>query len=134
MGFMDAVKLFFARYTDFNGRSRRSEYWWPVLFHTLVYVVALLLSVVLGSISELLGAIVGIALLIYYVAILIPSLAVGVRRLHDRDMSGWWLLLGFVPFAGFVLLVFFVLEGTNGPNKFGPDPKNPAGGTADVFS
>ncbi len=70
------------------------------------------------------AGIVGILLLIYGLAVLIPSLAVGVRRMHDQDKSGWFILLGLIPFVGpLILLVFFCLEGTNGPNQYGPDPK-----------
>ena len=61
---------------------------------------------------------------LYSLAVLLPSIAVAVRRLHDTDRSGWWFLIGFVPIVGgIILLVFYVLEGTRGPNRFGPDPK-----------
>jgi uncharacterized membrane protein YhaH (DUF805 family) len=61
---------------------------------------------------------------LYTLAVLLPSIAVTVRRLHDTDRSGWWILLGFIPIiGGIILLVFYVLEGTRGPNRFGPDPK-----------
>ncbi|MDG4768408.1 DUF805 domain-containing protein [Solwaraspora sp. WMMD406] len=64
----------------------------------------------------------------FSLALLLPSLAVGVRRLHDTDRSGWWLLIALIPIVGaIVLLVFFVLDGTHGPNRFGPDPKDVAG-------
>ncbi|MDT7577550.1 MAG: hypothetical protein QOH17_3883, partial [Pseudonocardiales bacterium] len=68
---------------------------------------------------------------LYSLAVLLPSLAVGVRRLHDTDRSGWWLLIGLIPIiGGIVLLVFFVLEGTRGPNRFGADPKLASGSHA----
>ena len=61
---------------------------------------------------------------LYTLAVLLPSIAVTVRRLHDTDRTGWWILLGFIPIiGGIVLLVFYVLEGTRGPNRYGPDPK-----------
>ena len=69
----------------------------------------------------------GVLGIIFSLATLIPGIAVGIRRLHDTDRSGWWLLIAFVPFIGaLVLLVFFLLDGTSGPNRFGPDPKHPA--------
>lgn len=71
--------------------------------------------------------------MIFVLAILIPSIAVQVRRFHDQDKSGWFVLLALIPFlGGLVVLVFMCLEGTRGPNRFGPDPKNPAG--AEVFA
>jgi uncharacterized membrane protein YhaH (DUF805 family) len=111
------------KYAVFSGRSRRMEYWYFVLFNILV-------SIVLGAIDGLLlgtrGSYVGAGLLsgIYGLAILIPSLAVSVRRLHDIDRSGWWILIALVPLIGtIVLLVFALLEGTPGANRYGPNPK-----------
>jgi uncharacterized membrane protein YhaH (DUF805 family) len=99
------------------------EYWYFVLFNILV-------SIVLGVIDALLfgtlDSYVGVGLLsgIYGLAILIPSLAVSVRRLHDIDRSGWWILIALVPLIGtIVLLVFALLEGTPGNNRYGPNPK-----------
>ena len=72
-----------------------------------------------------------------YLAILVPSIAVQVRRFHDRDMSGWFVLLNFIPYVGgLIVFVFMLLEGTRGPNRFGPDPKDPAGvnNLGEVFS
>ena len=139
MGMMEAVRLFFNRYTDFRGRSRRSEYWWVQLFHILVLLVPYILLFAIGGIQSgqmnILGVILMIAILVYALAVLIPGLAVSFRRLHDRDMSAWWLLIGLIPYLGsLVLLVFYVLPGTKGPNKYGPDPKNPSAGAADVFT
>lgn len=139
MGMMEAVRLFFNRYTDFRGRSRRAEYWWVQLFHILVLLVPYILLFAIGGIQSgemnILGVILMIAILVYALAVLIPGLAVSFRRLHDRDMSAWWLLIGLIPYLGsLVLLVFYVLPGTKGPNKYGPDPKNPSAGAADVFS
>ena len=103
------------KYAVFSGRSRLMEYWYFVLFNMIV-------SIVLGAIDALLGARgsgMGARLLsgIYGLAILIPSLAVTVRRLHDIDRTGWWILIALVPLIGtIVLLVFALLEGTPGPN------------------
>ena len=116
------------KYAVFGGRSRRMEYWYFVLFNIIV-------SIVLGGIDGLLGtsgSYAGAGLLsgIYGLAILIPSLAVTVRRLHDIDRSGWWILIGLVPLIGaLVLLVFALLDSTPGDNQYGPNPK---GATARV--
>lgn len=111
------------KYADFNGRARRSEYWYFVLFNLLI---SFCLGFVGGFISGLTGAgenlAMGVAYL-YALATLLPSIAVGVRRLHDIGMSGWWILLGLVPIAGIVLLVFFCKDGQPGENQYGPNPK-----------
>lgn len=87
----------------------------------------------LGDLGAILGGLVMILYVLFSLGIIIPMLAVSFRRLHDTDKSAWWLLIGFIPFGGLVLLVFFCLEGTQGDNNFGPDPKNPAGNTIGVF-
>lgn len=132
VGFGEAVGLFFKRYTDFQGRSRRSEYWWAYLFNFLVVVVPYVLVGVLGmnEYGELnvIGMVLMGIVVLYVLAVLIPNIAISIRRLHDRNMSGWWLLLSLIPYiGGLVLLVFYVLPGTSGPNKYGPDPKGGLG-------
>lgn len=103
------------KYVDFEGRARRQEYW-------TFFLVNLVIAIVLGIIGGIIGT--GILSNLYALAILLPSIAVGVRRLHDRDMSGWFMLLALIPFVGgIILLVLFALEGTPGSNRFGPDPK-----------
>ncbi len=126
MGFQEAVKSFFTRYTDFNGRSSRSEYWWAYLGIMLIFFV-------IGLVSGLLGETVGSAVIgIAYLAILIPSIAIAVRRLHDVDKSGWFLLIALIPLiGGLILLYFYVQKGTDGPNRFGPDP---LGSETNVFN
>jgi uncharacterized membrane protein YhaH (DUF805 family) len=133
MGFTQAVRSGFAHYVTFSGRSRRSEYWFWVLFVIIVTFVAIAIDVMLNpdlmttqmadgtaSVSAQGGIVSGIALL----ALFLPGLAVAVRRLHDTDRSGWWLLIGLIPLIGFiVLLVFYCTEGTRGANRFGADPK-----------
>lgn len=106
---------------DFNGRSHRAEYWYFVLFSVII-------SFVLGFIDGAMGTPgqVGIGLLgaAYSIAIIIPSIAVGVRRLHDTGRSGWWLLVAIVPIVGPLALIFFFVQDSNeGINDYGPNPK-----------
>jgi uncharacterized membrane protein YhaH (DUF805 family) len=127
------------KYAEFNGRARRSEYWMFTLFIILVEIAYfILLSVIGGGTGgNMNGVGIGLSGLygLFVLGIIIPSIAVGFRRLHDTDRSAWWLLIAFLPFiGGIVLLVFNVLPGTPGPNKYGPDPKTGATDTAAVFS
>ena len=134
MGFGEAVGAFFGRYFDFQGRSRRAEYWFTYLFLMIVVLVAYAAMFAFAggdSSGAMFGLIAGV-LGLFYLAIIIPSIAIAVRRLHDTDRSGWWLLIGIIPFGGIVLLVFFCMAGTVGPNKYGPDPKG--GVRDDVFA
>lgn len=120
------------RYTDFSGRSRRKEYW---LFLLGVIIVAVVLGFIEGlvGLNGMVGGVYGPLTTILLLAIIIPGIAVQVRRFHDQDKSGWFVLLGLIPFVGgLIVLVFMCLEGTRGPNRFGPDPKDPGG--AEVFS
>jgi uncharacterized membrane protein YhaH (DUF805 family) len=124
------------QYVDFSGRARRTEYWMFTLFNVIILIVLGIVDRALGfgsfsgtsgggsvAFSASLGVLGGI----YSLAVLLPSLAVAVRRLHDTNRSGWWLLIGLIPIiGGIVLLVFFVLEGTRGPNAHGADPKQAA--------
>ena len=118
------------RYADFSGRSRRKEYWMFLLGVVLVAVVLGVIEGVLG-LSGMIGPYGPLSTLLL-LGILIPSIAVQVRRFHDQDKSGWFVLLGFIPLVGgLIVLVFMCLEGTRGENQYGPDPK--AEGNADVF-
>lgn len=115
------------RYADFNGRSRRKEYWMFFLFTVILYLIIAMIAALMGGFSGSSGQPSGLALGLFGVVVLgllIPSLAVQVRRFHDQDKSGWFVLLNFIPYiGGIVVLVFMFLEGTRGPNRFGPDPK-----------
>ena len=113
-------------YVGFSGRSRRSEYWYFTLFYL---VIAIVLSVLDGIVFG--GSVDGngtpVLSGLFMLAMLLPSIAVGIRRLHDTDRSGWWLLMGLVPLVGFiVLIVFFVQDSKPGDNRFGPNPKGVA--------
>jgi uncharacterized membrane protein YhaH (DUF805 family) len=113
--YIDVLK----KYAVFNGRARREEYWMFTLFNTIVVVVLYVIEGLLGG-----PGIVGI---LYSLAVLLPAIGVSIRRLHDTDRSGWWLLMMFVPLIGaIVLLVFFVLNSTPGSNKYGENPKETA--------
>lgn len=123
MSFTAAVRSVLTQYVGFSGRARRSEYWWFVLFSILVGIIASVLDSVLGTDFES-SAGSGLFSLLANLALLLPSLAVAIRRLHDTDRSGWWVLIGLIPILGLiVLVVFFVQDGTPGPNRFGPSPK-----------
>jgi uncharacterized membrane protein YhaH (DUF805 family) len=141
MSALDWAMLPIRRYARFTGRARRAEFWWFWLLVLVIYVVATMLDTAfgMGTITSYAdpaelgigyragtttsgGPITALAML----ALLIPSLAVAVRRLHDLDRSGWWLLLLCLPLIGtIVLIVFDATEGTRGENRFGPDPKAP---------
>lgn len=122
------------RYADFNGRSRRSEYWFFQLFLVILYVVFIALLGITGGFGgkgNILSGLISLIFGIGFLGLIIPSLAVLVRRLHDTEKSGWWALISLVPFGGIVLLIFCVMEGTKGANKFGADPK---GSDAEIFA
>ncbi|CAA9405239.1 MAG: hypothetical protein AVDCRST_MAG01-01-1278 [uncultured Rubrobacteraceae bacterium] len=116
--YIEALK----KYAVFGGRSRRMEYWSFVLFNFVVFVVLAGIDALLGTFSSASG--VGLLSGIYVLATLVPILALSVRRLHDIDRSGWWVLTYLLPLIGpLVLLVFAVLDGTPGDNRYGPNPK-----------
>ena len=166
------------RYADFSGRSRRMEFWMWQLFQIIVYFGVIVLAMVLGGGAFMMGGdptaaaaagggmlIIMLLYLLYVLAVIIPSIAVAVRRLHDTNRTGWWILAPIVPYLlvivagmlalaspdmaavagiiglvgmvaavglGITLLVFYFLEGTRGPNKYGPDPKGQD--TGEVFA
>jgi uncharacterized membrane protein YhaH (DUF805 family) len=127
MSFTTAVRSVLSQYAGFGGRARRAEYWWFALFSVIVGIATSILDVALGTDFEGSFTSNGMFSLVANLALLVPSLAVGVRRLHDTDRSGWWILIGLIPLIGaIVLLVFFVQDGTPGQNRFGPSPKYPA--------
>ena len=156
---MEWMLMPYRRYAEFSGRSRRKEYWMFALFMFLVYAIGAGLVLAGGGLQAMMAGIpepdavapaevpglgplgwIGVALMVIFaLGSFIPSIAVTVRRFHDRDMSGWW-YLGFIvasaiPFVGslvsIALLVLMCLPGTVGMNRFGDDPKNPVG--YDVF-
>jgi uncharacterized membrane protein YhaH (DUF805 family) len=99
---------------NFSSRACRSEYWYWVLFIILADIVAGIIDYALGMqiVSSLFGLVT-----------LLPGIAVSIRRLHDLDRTGWWILLGLIPIIGWIiLLIWYISKGTDGPNRFGPDP------------
>ena len=119
MTFQDAVKICLNKYVDFSGRARRSEYWWFFLFNVLVSIVASIIDAIIGTRSGNFGLVEAIASL----ALLLPGLAVGARRLHDTTKSGWWLLIGLIPCVGFIVLIIFFVQDSHPDNQYGPSPK-----------
>ena len=108
MTFGESIKTCFSKYADFSGRATRSEFWWWALF-------VLLVSAAVGIISEVLSG-------VFSLAVLLPYLAVGTRRLHDTDRSGWLQLIGLIPLIGWiVLIVWFAQEGKE-PNRYSSPP------------
>lgn len=127
MGFTVAIKSFWSNYATFKGRARRSEYWYIQLFLVLTNLAVAAIDLVLmnGDVDRFIanggGGIVG---LVWILVTIVPALAVLVRRLHDTGKSGWWILIGLVPFLGtIVLFVFTVLNSEVGENRFGDSPK-----------
>jgi uncharacterized membrane protein YhaH (DUF805 family) len=114
MSFIDAIKSGFANYVNFSDRAIRSAYWYWVLFAIIGEIVAIIIDQILGIV---------LVYPLFGLAVFLPGLGVGVRRLHDLDRSGWWLLVAFIPLVGaIILIVWFCTEGTRGPNRFGEDP------------
>jgi uncharacterized membrane protein YhaH (DUF805 family) len=110
------LKVVKDNYANFKGRARRKEYWMFALFNVIFAFVALIIDYVIGTWGVIYG--------LYVLAIIIPSLAVFVRRMHDLDKSGWWFFIWFIPLIGAIwLLVLLCTDGTAGENKYGASPK-----------
>lgn len=115
MTFGEAISDGFSKYATFSGRSSRSAYWWWILFYTLVIIGA--------SIIDAAAKTAVIAVLVW-LGFIIPNLAVLVRRLHDTDRSGWWVLIGLIPLIGAIVLIVFACTDSGPPNKYGSGPDN----------
>ena len=109
VSFLDAVKLYFTRYADFKGRSRRSEYWWAAL--------------AIGVVGYIIGLILPDLAWIWTLATLVPSLAICIRRLHDVGKSGWWYLWILLPLIGSIILLVQFCKDSTEDNQWGPNPK-----------
>ncbi|KHT63315.1 membrane protein [Photobacterium gaetbulicola] len=111
-------------YAVFKGRSRRQEYWYFFLFNIIISIALSMLDSALGNPGAGEGA--GLIGTVYSLAVLVPSIAVGVRRLHDTGRTGWWMLIGLIPLIGLlVLLYFFIQDSQPAANEYGPNPKDP---------
>lgn len=104
MTFGESLQTCFSKYAMFDGRAKRSEYWWFVLFTFLA-------SLALGVVSDILSG-------LFSLGVLLPSLAVGARRLHDVDKSGWFLLLWFIPIIGWIVLIVWAVQDSKEPNRY----------------
>ncbi len=122
VSFGDAIRKGFEGYAEFSGRSTRAEYWWWSLFYVLVAVVAGIINNFIFGPTNYLG-------LLVWVAFIIPSIAIAVRRSHDIGKSGWWVLWQFFAWwliiPGLIMwLLLRIRQGDNGPNQYGPDPRD----------
>jgi len=116
--YIDVLK----KYAVFEGRARRKEYWFFVLFSLLISIGLSLIDGATGTISAESG--IGLLGGLYALAVLVPSLAVAVRRLHDTDRTGWWLLIGLIPLIGIIVLIFFLASDSQpDTNQYGENPK-----------
>jgi uncharacterized membrane protein YhaH (DUF805 family) len=118
MNFGEAIKSGFGNYVTFSGRAARSEYWYWYLFWALANLVGGIIDGALGTDiggNGLIGSVIALALLL-------PGVAVSVRRLHDLDRTGWWLLIAFTGIGIILLIVWYCMKGTTGSNRFGADP------------
>lgn len=122
---MRSMLLPFQRYADFTGRSTRTEYWMFQLFLLLGYTVLYSLTLIGAVLESSALSFIGLGLVVmFWLAVIVPTISVAVRRLHDIDKSGWFFLLILVPFVSLVVLVFTLLPSTPGPNRFGaPDQR-----------
>ncbi len=115
--YTDVIK----KYAVFNGRAARPEFWWFALCNVIIFAVIYIVVGIIAGRST--GQAVGD---LYSLAVLLPTLGVGIRRLHDTNRTGWWYLLVFIPLiGGIVLIVFWAMAGDPGPNNYGPNPQNP---------
>lgn len=120
MTFTESIKrCLIEKYADFNGRASKSEYWWFALFSVLVYIgVALLSGGALDEMGNMSGTATTMFLLVA-LALLLPSVAVAVRRLHDTDKSGWFYLVALIPYVGWIILLVLLILPAKEPNRFG---------------
>lgn len=108
--FIGALK----KYADFSGRARRTEYWMFFLFYIIFYVALSIVDSILG---------IGLLTTVFALGMLIPTLSIGARRLHDTGRSGWWQLIGIVPLIGAIVLIVFFVQDSHDENSYGSNPK-----------
>lgn len=120
---MDWYLAVLRKYAVFTGRAQRKELWMFALFNFLAFLVIGIIESALGLTGGVSGAY-GPLSSLYSLAVLLPSIGVGIRRLHDTGRTGWWLLVGFIPVVGtLILLIFYIQDSTPGDNEYGPSPK-----------
>ena len=115
MTFTEAIRVVLSKYATFSGRAQRSEYWWFALFAWLVTIAALIVDGILDTTY--------LVQVLAVLALLLPSIAVTIRRLHDTGRSGWWYLIGFIPLVGGIVLLVFMVQDSEGDNRYGPSAK-----------
>jgi uncharacterized membrane protein YhaH (DUF805 family) len=117
VSFSEAIQDAFSKYATFSGRSSRAAYWWYALFQVLALLVAAILDAALKT---------WVLYALVVLALFLPSLAVGIRRLHDVGRSGWWLLIGIIPIIGAIVLIVFYVRASDPPNEWGQGPDEQA--------
>lgn len=121
MSFQDAIRTCLTqKYADFQGRARRSEFWWFWLFWVIVRSIAQSIDRGINNGSPYTG---GVLTGLVSLALLLPILGVAVRRLHDTGRSGWWVLIGIIPIIGWIVLLVFFVQDSHADNQYGPSPK-----------
>ncbi|MDR2917623.1 MAG: DUF805 domain-containing protein [Tannerella sp.] len=114
-------------FANFNGRARRKEYWMYTFINIVILIALMIICFIAIGIEENVGKFFLILPFLYTLVVFIPTVAVVVRRLHDINQSGLWYLIAFIPLGNFILLVFMMMNGTPGPNQYGPNPKEITG-------
>ena len=112
MNFIESLQTCYKKFFDFSGRASKSEYWWFQLYNTILYILTFVFQNDLALLFSIL-----------VIANLIPVFAAGVRRVHDINKSGWWILISIVPIIGLYIIVLLITDGSKGKNRFGPKPK-----------
>ena len=123
MGFQEAVRSGFARWNDTSGRSSRPEYWWWVLFSILLGFAWIFVVALLSPFGRTAVGLAGLVFLAGGIVLIVPTLTLSIRRLHDTNRSGFWLFISLIPYlGGLILFVFYILDGTPGQNRYGDRP------------
>ena len=112
MNFIESIQTCYKKFFDFSGRASKSEYWWFQLYNIILYILTFVFQ------NDLM-----LLLSILIIVNLLPVYAAGVRRIHDVNKSGWWVLISFVPIIGLYIFVLLITDGSKGKNRFGPKPK-----------
>lgn len=108
--FLSALK----KYADFSGRARRKEYWMFILFYFIIYITLAIVDSLIGTMF---------LALIFVLAMLVPSISIAARRLHDTGRTGWWQLISLIPLIGAIVLIVFLVQDSHEENQYGPNPK-----------